>query len=103
MYLCWYPLEVNGRVHMGALIEEAALAVSLPGPAARMAIRRRTHVSRERMTAELGCHVISVARWERGTRNPRGDLRIRYARLLRLLNEVATSAERGEGEAGAAS
>jgi DNA-binding transcriptional regulator YiaG len=78
---------------MTTLLEEVGLAVSLPDPAARMAIRRRTHVSRERMAAELGCHVISVARWERGTRNPRGDLRIRYARLLRLLDEVATSAE----------
>jgi DNA-binding transcriptional regulator YiaG len=88
---------------MGALLEEAGLAVSLPGPAARMAIRRRTHVSRERVAAELGCHVISVARWERGTRNPRGDLRIRYARLLRLLDEVATSAERSERGAGVTS
>jgi DNA-binding transcriptional regulator YiaG len=88
---------------MGALLEEAGLAVSLPGPAARMAIRRRTHVSRERMAAELGCHVISVARWERGTRNPRGDLRIRYARLLRLLDEVATSAERSDRGAGVTS
>jgi DNA-binding transcriptional regulator YiaG len=88
---------------MGALLEEAGLAVSLLGPAARMAIRRRTHVSRERMAAELGCHVISVARWERGTRNPRGDLRIRYARLLRLLDEVATSAERSDREAGVTS
>ena len=84
---------------MGALLEEVGLAVSLPSPAARMAIRRRTHVSRERMAAELGCHVISVARWERGTRNPRGDLRIKYARLLRLLDEVATSAERSKREA----
>ena len=79
---------------MATLLDEARLAVSLPPPAARMTIRRRAHVSRERMAAELGCHVISVARWERGTRNPGGDLRLRYARLLELLDEVATSAER---------
>jgi hypothetical protein len=45
------------------------------------------------MAAELGCHVISVARWERGTRNPHGELRRRYARLLQLLDEVASAAE----------
>jgi DNA-binding transcriptional regulator YiaG len=85
---------------MATLLEEARLAVSLPDPVARMAIRRRAHVSRERMATELGCHVISVARWERGTRNPHGDLRLRYARLLELLDEVATSAEHsGRAEA----
>src|SRR6516165_4086859 len=46
-----------------------------------------------------GCHVISVARWERGTRNPHGELRRRYARLLQLLDEVATAAEGGRAEA----
>ena len=81
------------------LLDEARLAVSLPSPAGRMAIRRRAHVSRERLAAELGCHVISVARWERGTRNPHGELRRRYARLLQLLDEVATAAEGSRAEA----
>jgi DNA-binding transcriptional regulator YiaG len=84
---------------MATLLEEARLAVSLPDPASRMAIRRRAHVSRERMAAELGCHVISVARWERGTRNPHGDLRLRYATLLRLLDGVVTSAQHDNAEA----
>jgi DNA-binding transcriptional regulator YiaG len=84
---------------MVTLIEQARLAASLPSPAARMAIRRRAHISRERMAAELGVHVISVARWERGTRNPHGDLRVRYARLLELLDEVATTAEHDRAEA----
>lgn len=79
---------------MAALLDEVRLAVSLPDPAARMAIRRRAHVSRERMATELGVHVISVARWERGTRNPHGEMRVRYARLLELLDEVATAARR---------
>ncbi|MGP8000168.1 MAG: hypothetical protein ACLPKI_23055 [Streptosporangiaceae bacterium] len=79
---------------MATLLEEARLAVSLPDPALRMAIRRRAHVSRERIAMELGCHVISVARWERGTRDPHGDLRLRYARLLEQLNKVATAAKR---------
>jgi hypothetical protein len=47
---------------MATLLDEARLAVSLPPPAARMTIRRRARVSRERMAAELECHPISVAR-----------------------------------------
>jgi DNA-binding transcriptional regulator YiaG len=93
VYHCSYPLELSGRVHMATLLEETRLAVSLPTPAARMTIRRRARVSRERMAAELECHPISVARWERGTRDPHGELRLRYARLLQLLDEVATAAE----------
>jgi DNA-binding transcriptional regulator YiaG len=88
---------------MTALLDEVRLAVSLPDSATCMAIRRRARVSRERMAAELEVQPLAVARWERGTRNPRGDLRIRYARLLRLLDEVATSAEHSESEAGVAS
>jgi len=83
-------------MHMGMLLEEARLAVSLPPPAARKAIRQRAYVSRERMADELNCHIISVARWERGTRNPHGELRLRYARLLQQLDEVATAAEHSD-------
>jgi DNA-binding transcriptional regulator YiaG len=78
---------------MGTLLEDARLAVSLPGPDARMAIRRRARVSRERVAAELGVQPLAVARWERGTRSPRGGLRVRYARLLELLDEVAATAD----------
>lgn len=78
---------------MSALTEEVKLSVSLPDPTAARNIRRRAGVSQPRVAAEVGVHPITVARWERGTRTPRGELRIRYARLLRLLDEVAASAE----------
>jgi DNA-binding transcriptional regulator YiaG len=84
---------------MVALLEEVRLAVSLPDPTTRMAIRRRARVSRERMAAELGVQPLAVARWERATRNPRGGLRVRYARLLEMLDEIAATA--GERSAGA--
>jgi transcriptional regulator with XRE-family HTH domain len=84
---------------MATLIEEARLAISLPDPAARMAIRRRALVSRERMADELGCHAI--ARWERGTRNPHGDLRLRYARLLKRLEGITAAAVTSGGGNGA--
>lgn len=82
---------------MATLIEDARLAVSLPDPAGRMAIRRRAFVSRERMAGELGCHVVSLARWEHGTRNPRGDMRLRYARLLKRLEEITAASPTGRG------
>jgi transcriptional regulator with XRE-family HTH domain len=83
---------------MAALADEVRLAVSLPDPAARMAIRRRARVSRERMAAELGVQPLAVARWERGTRNPRGELRLRYAKLLSLLDEIVISAQQDNAE-----
>ena len=76
---------------MSSLIEEVRLSTTLPDPAIAMAIRRRARVSRGRFAAELNVHEISVARWERGTRTPRGELRVRYARLLRLLDEVISA------------
>jgi DNA-binding transcriptional regulator YiaG len=78
---------------MATLIQDARLAVWLPDPAARKTIRQSAHVSRERIAAELGCHVVTVTRWEQGTRNPHGELRLRYARLLRRLEEVVAAAQ----------
>jgi transcriptional regulator with XRE-family HTH domain len=84
---------------MSALIDEVRLSVSLPDPAARMAIRRAARVSRERIAEELGVQPLAVARWERGTRNPRGELRLRYAKLLSLLDEIVTAAQPDDAEA----
>jgi DNA-binding transcriptional regulator YiaG len=74
--------------HMTGLLEEAELAVSLPGPPRRREIRRNAHVGRPRLVAELGVHPVTVARWEQGTRDPRGTTRVAYARLLRGLASV---------------
>ena len=84
---------------MGTLADEVQLMVTLPGPAERMAVRRRARVSRERVADELGVQPLAVARWERGTREPRGELRLRYARLLRMLDEIVVSAQRDSAEA----
>jgi DNA-binding transcriptional regulator YiaG len=77
---------------MGTLIQDARLAASLPGPATRMAIRRRAHVSRADIAAELGCATATVTRWELGQREPQRELRREYARLLKRLERVAASA-----------
>ena len=73
---------------MSALIDEVRLSASLPPPPAARRIRVRAGVSQERFAAELDVHEVTVARWESGTRTPRGDLRVRYARLLRLLDDA---------------
>jgi len=44
-------------------------------------------VSQESVAAELGVPRVSVARWETGERHPRGAVLMRYAALLRLLQE----------------
>ena len=75
------------------LSDEVRLMTTLPAPAERMAIRQRARVSRERLAGELDVQPLAVARWERGTREPRGELRLRYARLLRMFTEIVEAAE----------
>lgn len=76
---------------MVALLEELRVSRSLPAPPLAREIRRAANVSRDRLAEELNVHPVTVARWERGTRVPRGELRIAYARLLAALaSEVAS-------------
>jgi DNA-binding transcriptional regulator YiaG len=53
-------------------------------------IRVTAGVSQKRLGAELGVHRITVARWEDGTRTPRGITRAAYADLLNQLRELAS-------------
>jgi DNA-binding transcriptional regulator YiaG len=50
-------------------------------------IRRAAGVSQVELADAIGVHGVSVSRWERGVRCPRGVAAIRYARLLRELSE----------------
>jgi DNA-binding transcriptional regulator YiaG len=67
---------------MSDLIEEVRVSRSLPPPALAREVRRAAGVSRPRMAEALGVHPVSVARWERGSRAPRGARRLKYAALL---------------------
>ena len=72
---------------MGSLLDEVRdrrYLARLPG----RAIREAAGVSQQRLASELGVHRISVARWEAGDRQPRGELRRRYVKLLRDLQEA---------------
>ncbi len=71
------------------LLHEVRASRQLPAPDDARAIRERAGVSQTRLAEELGVHRITVGRWETGTREPRGALRVAYARLLlRLVAEV---------------
>jgi transcriptional regulator with XRE-family HTH domain len=77
---------------MSELVAEVKDALSLPPPPVARAIRESAHVTQERMAEELGVHRVTLARWEQdGGRSPRGELRARYARLLRDLQQAIAS------------
>jgi len=70
---------------------ESVRAKRLPPPAVARAILAAAEVSQGNVADELGVHRVTVARWLAGTRTPRGEVRERYARLLRELEgEVAS-------------
>lgn len=74
---------------MSDLLTEVKEALRLPPPAVARAIREAAGVTQERMAAELSVHRVTLARWEQENgRSPRGELRVRYVRLLRELQQA---------------
>lgn len=76
---------------MSHLLEEVRLSRSLPTPALARAIREAAGVSQTRIAQELGVHRLTVARWEAGSRSPRGAHRVAYAALLNQLREATAA------------
>lgn len=76
------------RAPVSALIEHVRAARRLPPPAVARAIRDAANVSQQQIADELGVNRVTIARWELGTRSPRGELRLRYIELLEQLREV---------------
>ena len=76
---------------MSDLLTEARTARNLPNPVMAREIRRAAGVSRQRLADELNVHVVTVARWERGTRKPRGTHRVDYALILIELQRVSAA------------
>jgi DNA-binding transcriptional regulator YiaG len=68
-----------------SLVDEAKLSKQLPAPDEARRIRIATGISVVRLARELDVHPNTVARWEAGTRHPRGGARLRYAHLLAAL------------------
>ncbi len=73
--------------------DEALAFVTLPKPAECRRIRERAGLSQVTVGAALGVTDVAVARYELGQRTPRGDLLVRYSRLLSSLRALAESAE----------
>lgn len=72
-------------------IAQARRERELPDPATRGSIRRRANLTQRQLAEALGVTRVTVARWEIGTRTPRGDLLDDY---LEALQELV---ERGNG------
>lgn len=70
-------------------VSSAAEAVAkrrLPPPEVRGALRRANNLTQGDMARIVGgVHPVTVARWEGGTREPRGETRERYAAVLAAL------------------
>jgi DNA-binding XRE family transcriptional regulator len=73
---------------VNALTQELLAARRLPPPAVAKAIRRGAGCSQAQLAKALGVTRVTCARYEAGTRSPRGDLRLRYIALLDELREV---------------
>jgi DNA-binding XRE family transcriptional regulator len=71
------------------LVDELRRARTLPPPSTARLIRVIAGATQEQLGHQLGVHRITVARWEAGTRKPRGSVRAAYADLLRQLRELA--------------
>jgi transcriptional regulator with XRE-family HTH domain len=67
------------------LVEEVRRERQLPAPRVLKLIRQTAGVSQARVAKGLGVGRVSVARYELGTRKPRGALLARYIELLEAL------------------
>jgi len=76
---------------MSGLLSEVRDSKRLPPPAMARAIRLAAGVSQARFATEIGVHRVTVARWEEGTRRPRGQHLRAYIQLLTELSKVSAA------------
>ena len=81
----------GARTGARPLAEQVRAARRLPPPGIARAIRDAAGVSQQQMADELGINRVSLARWELGTRAPRGELRLRYIELLDELKDAVAA------------
>lgn len=67
------------------VVAKTRLRRSFPAPEVRRHLRRRAGLSQQDLAAALGVNRATIARYELGERLPRGELFVRYARLLDVL------------------
>ena len=73
---------------------QAARAVHLPSPEVCRSLRLASGLTEEQVGELVGADRATVARWELGTRTPRGQLRERYAAVLSELRRIVAEGER---------
>ena len=56
-------------------------------------LRRKLGLTQARIAGAVGCEAATVSRWESRVRRPRGELAVRYGRLLAELERL--TAQRG--------
>jgi transcriptional regulator with XRE-family HTH domain len=72
---------------MDNLMEEVRARRRLPEPNMRRAIRKAARVSQKRAGAQIGVTHQAIARYEDGSRTPRGPVLVAYVELLDALRE----------------
>lgn len=73
-------------------ITQDAISMRLLDPAKAREIRERAGLTQVRVATELDVTPHTVQRWETGRSRPRGGMRLRYARLLASLDQIAAAA-----------
>lgn len=63
----------------------------MPSPTMARELRRAAGLSQGRLAKELGVTRVTVARWELGTRSPRGELLIAYVELLDTIRAASAA------------
>ena len=71
-----------------SLADEARLSNRLPAPEMARLIIQEAGISVTRLAHEIGVSNTTVHRWLAGTRQPRGRLRVDYARALVAIAEA---------------
>lgn len=70
------------------LAKGSARRLVLPELPRRRAIRVAAGVTQQELAVSLGVRRASICRYELGTREPRGELRVRYSEALEALRRV---------------
>jgi predicted transcriptional regulator len=73
---------------MSVLVERIRTRRAAPPPALWGPIRKASGATQADVATEIGVHRVTIARWEAGTRSPRGDLLEAYLTLLEELRRV---------------
>lgn len=76
---------MTSPTELQALIKKTRALRRLPLPADRQRIRLEAGITQQELASALGASRVSVSRWEKVVRLPRGDKAFHYALALQQL------------------